>query len=394
MTTTFVNEPIVPVELKLPTGTAMTLYQPGWQHVDDGSGAFLGKDGKIFAFPDLSTLSRYVTSDAEHDLTPSPYLSGVQEWDVDKYAEELCAYDLSAPPELADGHLEEEEQASLGSTLALLLDLLDYQNVQDEHADALRDDNEVEHLAAGEQAGGLFSTEKRRQHVVDLIGAHWTWCVNAVSKGIEQVDTSSLTSAASDSGETTPIEEIVDAVTVWFAFSSQGAYTLRTTALHDGRPNYLGRYASGSMSLIAATDVDTLRAELGTGKAGTLPGVRLPDVQTRPDLSLTPADDFIFDLVEIGDSITPALSVDQADRLVTAWSELSRLTAWGKWADVAALLGSESPVGRFMVTVAIDRAQDRPGSEQALGSADTKAVQDAWNRLVEAVFTKVHLIDV
>ncbi|MBM7790820.1 hypothetical protein [Tenggerimyces flavus] len=396
MTTTFVNEPIVPVELKLPTGTVMTLYQPGWQAVDDGSAAFLGKEGKVFAFPDLSTLSRFVKSDAEHDLTASPYLSGVQDWDIDKYAEELCAYDLSAPPELADGHLEEEEQASLGSTLALLLDLLDYQDIQDEHADALRDDHEVEHLAAGEQAGGLFSTEKRRQHVVDLMGAHWVWCVNAVTKGIEQVDTSSLpgSAAASGSGDSTPIEDIVDAVTVWFAFSEQGAYTLRTTTLHEGRPNYLGRYSSGSMSLLAATDVDTLRSELGSGKAGTLPGVRLPDVDTRPDLSLTPADDFIFDLVEIADSISPALSVEQADRLVTAWSELSRLTAWGKWADVAALLGTESPVGRFMVTVAIDRAQDRPGSEQALGSADTKSVQDAWNRLVEAVYAKVHLIDV
>jgi hypothetical protein len=392
VTTTFVNDPIVPVELQLPTGRVMTLYQPGWQHVDDGSTAFLGKDSKVLAFADLASLARYVAGDNEHDLTPSPYLETVQGWDVDKYAQELCVYDLSAPPELADGHLEPEEQASLGSTLALLLDLLDYLDVQGEHADALRDDHEVEHLAAGEQVGGLFSTEKRRQHVVDLIAAHWTWCVSAVGDGISSVDNPG-SAAGGDGGNGTPIEELVDAVTVWFAFADQGAYTLRTTTLHEGRPSYLGRFESGSMRLIAATDVDTLRSELGSGKAGTLPGVRLPEVSTHPDLTLTPADDFIFDLVEIGGSITPALTVDQADRLVTAWTELSRLTAWGKWSDVAALLGSDSEVGRFVVTVAIDRAQDRPGSEQALGSADTKAVQDTWSRLVDAVFAHVHLID-
>jgi hypothetical protein len=370
----------------------MTLYQPGWQHVDDGSAAFLGKDGKVLGFPDLSSLQRYTASAEPHDLSPSPYLESVQGWDIDKYADELCVYELNSPPELRDGHLDEEEQASLGSTLALLLDLLDYLDVQDEHADALRDDHEVENLAAGEQVGGLFSTEKRRQHVVDLIKAHWGWCVNAVSKGVERsAEAAGAGSSGSEGG--TPIEDVVDATTVWFAFSAQGAYTLRTTTLQDGRPNYLGRYASGTMSLIAATDVDTLRAELGSGKAGTLPGVRLPDVTTHPDLSLTPADDFIFDLVEIGDSISPSLSVEQADALVTAWSELSRLAAWGKWADVTALLGLESPVGRFMVTVAIDRAQDRPGAHDALRTADTKAVQDAWSRAVDAVNAKVHLID-
>ena len=82
---------------------------------------------------------------------------------------------------LADGQLDADEQASLGSTLALMLDLLDYLEIENEHSQALHDDEDISKLASGDELLSVFRAAHHRQHVVDLLNAHWGWCLGEVS---------------------------------------------------------------------------------------------------------------------------------------------------------------------------------------------------------------------
>lgn len=190
MTTEFVNDPIVPLELGLGGGMRYyTLYQPGWYVTDSDTGSFLGAEGEVYGFDSLEELADYIDetgADGEHDLARSEHFADVLEWSQDDFEERVCVYNLPDLPELVDKHLDQEEQASLGSTLALLLDLLDYANVEDEHADALRDDDDVNKLAAGDEVLAVFTAERHRQHVVELLGRHWAPCVAAVASHISK----------------------------------------------------------------------------------------------------------------------------------------------------------------------------------------------------------------
>lgn len=181
MTTEFVNDPIVPVELEIEGRRLHTLYQPGWYTSGEGSGAFLGRDRQVFGFESLAALREYVTSGREHDLAASPYFADILPWTEADYRSRLCVYELTRLPELVDEELRPEEQATLGSALALLLDLVDYTGIEDEHADALRDDEDVGKLAAGDEVLALFTAGRHRRHVVELLTAHWRPCLAAAA---------------------------------------------------------------------------------------------------------------------------------------------------------------------------------------------------------------------
>lgn len=427
MTDVYVTDPIVPVELGLHGGSRFTLYQPGWQTAGDDAAAFLGADGSVYAFGSLADLRRYVQSAASHSLTSSPYFAGVRDWSLDDYVERLCEYPLDQPPELSDRKLAEHEQLALGSSLALLLDLLDFTGVEDERADRLRDDDDINRLAQGSTLDSLFGTAKRRQRIVDLVSETWPSCVAEVSRRITTppIPVGPAATAAGTAGAVAaaqtgdpagdsaaeagtfddadnlpgesggePLEDHVDALTVWFAFADVGVYTVRTIDVAYGHPTYLGRYnTQAELQLLAAREPEDLRAALAARKVGPLPGVDLAAVAADPAVTFNPADDNIFDLVEIGESITPDLDVEDADRLVSAWTELVRLADWASWTDVKGLLDLNSTVGRFVVSCAIDLAQDRPHAHAALASVDTDEVRQAWSKAVDAVFSYVQIIE-
>jgi hypothetical protein len=389
MTTEFVTDPIVPLELILAGGRGryFTLYQPGWHIADDGSAGFLGKDGKVFGFPTLDDLVTFVDSGETHDLSPSPHMRQVRLWTTEEYERRLCTYDLTNLPEVADGHLDAEEQATLGSSLALMLDLLDYTGVEGEHAQALRDDDDIAKLAAGDEVLSVFRAAHHRQHVVELLQAHWSWCLSQVARRITtpRLPDSHNPHPTGNPGPLEedgpiPLEDRTNAMTLWFGLAEEGVYFLRSTSLHDGRPQYVGKPRPGEHvpRLAVWTDLDQMRADLIRDSAP----LDLPAVLFDPDVSLTPHDDCIFDLVVIGESIGPEMDVEAADRLVSAWTELVRLAAWGGWSDVEELVGPGSEVGTFVIGCAIDLAQGRPGAEQALASADTKTIAVRWEAVV------------
>lgn len=185
MTTEFVSDPIVPVELELDGRRFHTLYQPGWYTSGEGSGAFLGRARRVLGFGSLTTLRDFVTSEGRHDLAGSPYFASVRSWTEADYRSRLCVYELTRLPELVDEELLPEEQATLGSTLALLLDLLDYTGVEGEHADALREDEDIGKLAAGDEVLAVFTAGRHRRHIVELLAVHWRPCLTAAAERIE-----------------------------------------------------------------------------------------------------------------------------------------------------------------------------------------------------------------
>lgn len=406
MTTEFIADPLVPLELTLTIGRRFTLYQPGWYTADDGSGAFLGSKGKVYGFTTLEDLVNFVDSGTPSDLTPSPHMKPLRIWPTDQYARRLCTYDLTHLPELADGALDSDEQAGLGSTLALMLDLLDYLEIENEHSQALHDDEDISKLASGDELLSVFRAAHHRQHVVDLLNTHWDACLNDVS---ERVTTPKLSDDSArprngsagpgaalagglggpngeGSDDTTPLEEVAPAVTIWFGLAEEGVYAVRGTALTAGQPAYLGEPGElGAARLYVWDDVDRLQADVADGKGGQLPGVDLAAVAAREDVSFTPHDDNIFDLVELADSLTESMDQDAADRLVSAWTEVVRLAAWGGWTDVSDLLQPNSPAGAFMISCALDLAQDRPGAAEALASADVAAAAAGWRAVVPAL---------
>jgi hypothetical protein len=192
VTTEFVNDPIVPLELGLGGGVRRyTLYQPGWYVTDSDTGSFLGKEGEVYGFDSLEELADYIEetgADGGHDLARSEHFADVLEWSQADFEDRVCVYDLPVLTELIDKHLDQDEQASLGSTLALLLDLLDYANIEDEHSDALRDDDDVNKLAAGDEVLAVFTAERHRQHVVELLQEHWAPCVATVASHVGRPD--------------------------------------------------------------------------------------------------------------------------------------------------------------------------------------------------------------
>ena len=406
MTTEFVNDPIVPLQLRLKGIERFTLYQPGWYTADDGSAGFLGGDGKLYGFASLADLVSYVDSGAPNALTPSPHLRGVRIWPADEYSKRLCFYDLTNLPEIADGHLDADEQASLGSTLALMLDLLDYMEVETADSQALHEDEDISKLASGDEVLAIFRAAHHRENVVQLLHAHWDNCLSEVSRrvitpevthgGQRTVGPGAAAAAGNGVGEsahdgepaeTTPLEEVADALTFWLGLAEEGVYAVRSTDLGAGQPRYAGRPGKDGVPRLSVwSDLDEMRAELGSGAASEAvngaPTLDLTGVVTRPEVSLTPHDDCIFDLVEVADSITPEMEQHAADKLVSAWTELVRLASWGGWGDVEEQLRTSSPAGRFVLTCAIDLAQDRPGAARALATADTTGAAAAWHALI------------
>jgi hypothetical protein len=395
VTTEFINDPIVPLQLKLTGGERYTLYQPGWYTADDGSAGFLGATGRLYGFETLADLVTYVDSGATNDLTPSPHLRALRIWPEEEYARRLCFYDMTQLPEIVDGHLDADEQASLGSTLALMLDLLDFMDIETADAQALHDDEDISKLASGDEVLAVFRAAHHRQHVVELLGAHWTACLAEVSERVitPEVPQTARKSAATpnESGTGTgtgtgtdgsPLEDAAEAVTFWLGLADEGVYAARSTVLADGTPRYSGSSGDGSPRLTVWTDLDQMRTDLIAGVGAELD---LSTVVKNPEVSLTPHDDCIFDLVEIADSITEEMDQQAADKVVSAWTELVRLSRWGGWSDVTDLLALGSPAGDFVVSCAVDLAQDRPGAAHALGSADLAAAAEGWRAVVPAL---------
>ncbi|MEQ4205150.1 hypothetical protein ABN028_27060 [Actinopolymorpha sp. B17G11] len=404
MTTEFLNDPIVPLELTITGGKRFTLYQPGWYTADDGSAGFLGTKGQVYGFRTLDDLVSFVDSSTPTDLSPSQHLRPLRIWPAEEYARKLCSYDLINLPEIADGELDADEQASLGSTLALMLDLLDYMDVDDPHAQALHDDEDISKLASGDEVLSIFRAAHHRKHVVEILDANWSWCLAEVSRRIvvpdlpeSPVSSSPLlggaagSAAVSEEGDgSVPLEDATDAMTLWFGLAEEGFYAVRSTSLHDGIPHYAGTPDdAGIPRLTVWTDLDRMRTDLTSGPVAGLSDGRggevalnLLSVLDRPDVSLTPHDDSIFDLVLVADSLTEEMDHEAADKLVSAWTELSRLADWGGWTDLAELLSPESPAGRFVISCAVDLAQDRPGAAQALATADVKAAAAGWQAVL------------
>ncbi|WP_460525036.1 hypothetical protein [Flindersiella endophytica] len=415
MPAVYVSDPIVPVELRLLTGRRYTLYQPGWFGADDDTTPFLGDRSDVFGFGTLQELQAFVGSGAAHSLTGSRHYSALRSWRLRDYSDKLCSYDLCDPPELADGKLDSSEDRSLGSTLALMLDLLDHTGVDDEHAQALRDDREISRLAGGDSVGGVFRADQRRKQVVELLDQHWAWCVGQVSSRFTEPESipplaAELADVGADDADLAdgsdlddlgevgddydddhpPLDEVSDLVTTWWGFEDVGFYSLRTTVLDDGLPLYPGRPGNDNRMLVWL-DLDDLVGRVRTGAVAGLPADSLPG---DTDFDPRPHDEFIVDLHGISASLTTTMDSDQAATMLGAWIELVRLAEWGDWLDVAELLDVGSPIGAFSVGCLTDLARSAPGSDRALETADLESVRTDWVALLDVLRARMQVAPV
>ena len=183
----FVDDPIVPLRLRLPGMIRHTLYHPGWYGIEDAeeSQAFLGVPGEVlYGFEKLTQLVDYLRTGVPTGLAPGPDLTAVRNWSAQEYAHRLCDYDMVAIPELANGELSADEQGSVGSMLAVGLDLMDFLRIENEHAEALRQDGDISKLASGDEVLSIFAAGRHRQHVVEMIDTHWAPCMAAIAERI------------------------------------------------------------------------------------------------------------------------------------------------------------------------------------------------------------------
>lgn len=180
----FVDDPIVPLRLRLPGTIRHTLYHPGWYGIEENeqSQAFLGIPGEVlYGFEKLTHLVDYMRTGTPTGLAPGPDLAAVRGWTAEEYAKRLCDYDMVSIPELANGELSGDELGSIGSMLAVGLDLLDFLRIDGEHVDALRQDEDISKLAAGDEVLSIFAAGRHRHHVVEMIDTHWGPCMAAIT---------------------------------------------------------------------------------------------------------------------------------------------------------------------------------------------------------------------
>ena len=99
---------IVPVELTLPSGTWVTLYQRDWDDADDDSLAFLGGDDAVYAFPSAEALTSYAGGNDDHHLGASPLWPAVKRRFRDEFTPSAeNSYDLKRSTERGQDMLAE-----------------------------------------------------------------------------------------------------------------------------------------------------------------------------------------------------------------------------------------------------------------------------------------------
>jgi hypothetical protein len=357
---------IVPLELTLPSGTWVTLYQRDWEDADDDSLAFLGGDDAIYAFPSAEALTSYVLSSDDHHLGASPLWPAVRRWSRGEFvpdAEER--FDLRT--------LNPRGQE-------MLAELLVYLRVEVPEGSWDRDP-----LATGLPGPwylGMPSEESFRRP--DGVRSVWDWAVSHVEARLGSPPSAELSARGS-----IPIEEVAAGVeSLWIGMDDTGANTL---VVRDDEAGWLFLGEPGRL-VVAASPSDLL-AFVSHGVDPALDVATWASLRGRDDIDVEPYEDNVIDLDELGRSIGPGLDRGGAGLLLDARPLMHELATWLGLDDVIRAFDEDQPLGRFFVRDLLDLAGGEARASWRLQDVDFEAVTASWQACVSDLASRVHWVD-
>jgi hypothetical protein len=358
---------IVPVELTLPSGTWVTLYQHDWDDADDDSLAFLGGDDAVYAFPSPEALTSYVVSSDDHHLGVSPLWPAVQRWSRGQFVpDEQDRYDLRTVNPRGQ---------------EMLAELLAYLRMEIPDGDWDRDP-----LATGLPGPwylGMPSEENFRRP--DGVRSVWDWAVSRVAAQLGSPPSGS----GSELALAVPIEEVAAGVeSLWIGMDEGGAHTL---VVRDDEAGWLFLGEPGRL-LVAASPA-ALLSFVSHGDDPALDVATWAPLRGRDDIDVEPYEDNVTDLDELGRSIGPGLDRGGAAALLDARPIMQELATWLGLDEVVRAFDEDQPLGRFFVRDLLDVAGGDVRAASRLKEVDFEAVSATWQACVSDLASRVQWVD-
>ena len=360
---------IVPVELTLPSGTWVTLYQRDWDDADDDSLAFLGGDDAVYAFPSAEALTSYVLSSDDHHLGVSPLWPAVRRRSRGDFVPDPQErYDLRTP--------NPRGQEMLAELLVYLrMEVPEGDWAMHPLAKALP---QAPRYVPSVYAGSTYQLPNGGPTL-------WDWAVSEVTARVgnpPSADVSALVLAM-------PIENVASGVeSLWLGLDDAGAHTL------VARDDEAGWVFLGEPGRVAsAASVAGLMAFVCHGQDPMLDTEPWQPLRGRDDIDFEPYEDNVLDLDELGRSLGPGLDRDGAEALLDARLLVQELATWLGLDEVVRAFDEDQPLGRFFVRDLLDLVAGRAGASIRLNDVDFEAVTASWQACVSDLASRMHWVD-
>ena len=359
----------MPVELTLPSGTWVTLYQRDWDDADDDSLAFLGGDDAVYAFASAAALTSYVGANDEHHLGASPLWPAVKRrfhGDFSPAPEER--YDLRTP--------NDRGQEMLAELLVYLrMEVPDGDWSMHPLAKALPQAQPYVPLV---YAGPTYQLPNGGPTL-------WDRAVSEVTARVGNPPSADLASLVL----ATPIEEVASGVeSVWVGLDDAGAHTL---LVRDDEAGWVFLGEPGRV--VAAGSAAGLLAFVCHGQDPLLDTEPWQALRGRDDVDFDPYEDNVVDLDELGRSLGPGLDREGAEALLEARQLVQELAIWLGLDDVTAAFDEDQPLGRFFVRDLLDLVSGSTSSASRLRDVDFEPITASWQSCVSGLARRFEWVD-
>ena len=359
---------IVPVELTLPSGTWVTLYQRDWDDADDDSLAFLGGDDAVYAFPSAAELSSYAGGNDDHHLGASPLWPSVKRRFRDDFTPSAeNSYDLTRPTERGQD---------------MLAELLVYLRMEVPEGD----DWSLHPLARAMPQPSLIPVYTGADYRLPEGGTTlWDWAVSEVNARVgppPSAEVSALVMA-------TPVEEVASGVeSLWVGLDNAGAHTL---VVRDDETGWVFLGEPGNV--VAAGSAAGLMAFVSHGQDPLLDSEPWQPLRGRDDVDFEPYEDNVVDLDELGRSLGPGLDREGAEALLGARQLMQELAIWLGLDDVTTAFDEDRPLGRFFVRDLLDLVTGSSRAAGRLRELDFEPIVASWQACVSDLANRVRWVD-
>ncbi len=182
---------IVPIELRLPTGSVYTLWAPRWRDGADEWQAFLGVEDEVFGFDTVAELTAFIRTDEDHDLHDHPAWHIVEALSADELTPEPeDRYDLTRVPAAATREPTLATTRFLDDSLGLVFALGDVCDIET-ITDFLEEHGELDLLGSGTAPFHGRSGGKRWARIGALLTGEWDRILTAIDDVITSPDVDS-----------------------------------------------------------------------------------------------------------------------------------------------------------------------------------------------------------
>ncbi|WP_182346085.1 primosomal protein [Tomitella gaofuii] len=179
---------IVPIELRLHTGSIYTLWAPRWRDGEDEWQAFLGLEDEVFGFDSVAELTAFIRTDHDHDLYDHSSWHIVEALSADELTPEPeDRYDLTRVPAVAQRDPTLSSTRFLDDALGVVFALGDVCDI-DSITDFLEEHGELDLLGSGTAPFHGRSGGKRWARIGRLLDGEWDSILAAIDDVISGPD--------------------------------------------------------------------------------------------------------------------------------------------------------------------------------------------------------------